>query len=129
MPLYDFPDIVPELLDALDVLVSDCDVAGDLKGWHAPEKRVTIQSTGGAPRPNGRGTDERFDVNVYAPAKPAAKALALQVAAKLYTLNNHAGTGFIITDVDVTMPADITDPINSNPRFVFDATISYRRRP
>lgn len=129
MPLYDYPDILPEILDQLDTDIPDCDVAGDLKGWHAPEKRVTLQTTGGNVLPNGRGAAERFDVNVYAPAKPATKALALATQAKIYLLNNYIGDDFVITNVECTMPADITDPINSNPRFVFDATISYRRRP
>lgn len=102
-------------------------IAEDLTGWHKPETRVTLQPTGGRVINPIRVFRPIYDVNVYASSKPLAHATALEVLQELYLLEGMVlPSGQVITEVDCSMPSDISDPINSNPRFVFDATITLR---
>lgn len=128
--MYDYavhPDEVKAVIEFLeaDSRLPDIDIAGDLKGWHAPEERITVQTTGGSFEGVRTGTP-RLDVNVYAPSKPAAKELALTACAVLRSMKNYNNSEIVIIKVEPSWPADITDPINSNPRFVFDLNLWIR---
>lgn len=103
----------------------DLHIAEDLKGWHAPEKWVTVQATGG----NFGGVrtgNPRVDVNVYAPAKPLAKRIALVTAAEIRSMKNYVTDEAVIIRCDCSWPNDLTDPINSNPRYTFDVQMWLR---
>lgn len=118
------PDIILFLEGELPVSYV---VAEDLTGWHKPEIRVTVQPTGGIVINRHRIFRPVYDVNVYAPSKPAAYAVALKALQALYSLKNEVmASGQVCTEVECTMPSDITDPINNNPRFVFDASLTFR---
>lgn len=117
---------VIEYLEASDRLAPfDVDIAGDLKGWQAPEKRITVQTTGGGFE-GLRTATPQLDINVYGPSKYVAKQIALTVCADLRSMKNYNNSDIVIIRAEPSWPADITDPINSNPRFVFDLNLWIR---
>lgn len=100
-------------------------IAEDLKGWHAPEKWVTVQATGGSYE-GVRTGNPRVDVNVYAPSKPLCKAIALATAAEIRSMKNFVSEYAVVIKCDPSWPNDLTDPINSNPRYTFDVQMWLR---
>lgn len=124
MPTYEvLPDetlVLIEYLEASDRLAEfNLTIAEDLKGWHAPEKWITVQGTGG--RVEGvRSGNPRVDVNVYAPSKPLAKRIALVAVAEIRSARNFITSQAVVIKANPTWPNDLTDPINSNPRYNFD---------
>lgn len=100
-------------------------VAEDLKGWTAPEVWITVQATGGGYEGIRTG-NPRVDVNVYAPFKPLAKEIALTAAAEIRSMKNYVTTDAVIIRCDPSWPNDLTDPINSNPRYTFDVQMWLR---
>lgn len=101
------------------------EIAGDLKGWQAPEKRITVQTTGGGFE-GLRTATPQLDLNVYAPSKFVAKQIAMTAVADLRSMKNYYNDTVVIIRAEPSWPADITDPINSNPRFVFDLNLWIR---
>jgi predicted DNA-binding ArsR family transcriptional regulator len=101
-------------------------IAGDLKGYLAPNRWITVQVTGGTKLNKVRVAAPRVDINVYAETKPMAKRIALAAVAAMESMKNYVNDDAVVTDTDVSLPADLTDPVNSNPRYVFDATINIR---
>lgn len=122
-----FVDTLPEVLDILALNLS-FDVAEDLKGWVKGQKRATIQPTGGTVTNPYRVWSPRYDVNCYAGTKPETYQMSYETIQALYMLKGTVlpVSGVVVTDVECSLPSDITDPINLNPRWVFDVTISYR---
>lgn len=118
--------------DVLDVIVFlngqlPFDVAEDLTGWHKPEVRMTVQPTGGIIINPHRIFRPVYDVNVYGPKKPETKAAAMLSIQAMYMLKNVVlPSGNVCTEVECSWPSDIQDPLNSNPRFVFDASLTFR---
>lgn len=100
-------------------------IAEDLKGWQAPETWITVQATGGGYEGIRTG-NPRVDVNVYAKSKPLAKEIALTVAAEIRSMKNYVTDDAVIIRCNPSWPNDLTDPINSNPRYVFDVQMWLR---
>lgn len=100
-------------------------IAEDLTGWHYPETWITVQATGGGYE-GVRTGNPRVDVNVYAKTKPLAKAIALIVAAEIRSMKNYATDDAVIIRCIPSWPNDLTDPINSHPRYVFDVQMWLR---
>lgn len=123
------PDEVIAVIDYLQASTRlapyDVNIAGDLKGWHAPDKWITVQTTGGSFE-GLRTATPRLDLNVYAPSKPLAKEIALTAVAELRSMKNHTTDDLVVIRAEPSWPADITDPINSNPRYVFDLNLWIR---
>jgi hypothetical protein len=103
-------------------------VAGDLKGFVAPMRWITVMTTGGTEDIPVRLFAPRVDINVYAETKPVAKRLMLAASAALKSMRNHMTADAVVTGVEMSTPADLTDPVNNNPRFTADATIHIRPR-
>ena len=119
---------VIEYLEASDRLAPYAvEIAGDLKGWQAPEKRITVQTTGGGFE-GVRTATPQLDLNVYAPSKFLAKQIALTAVADLRSMKNYYNDNIVILRAEPSWPSDITDPLNSNPRFVFDLNLWIRPR-
>jgi hypothetical protein len=119
---------VIEYLEASDRLAPyNVEIAGDLKGWQAPEKRITVITTGGGFEGKRTATPQ-LDLNVYAPSKFVAKQIAMTAVADLRSMKNYYNSEIVIIRAEPSWPADITDPINSNPRFVFDLNLWIRPR-
>lgn len=117
---------VIEYLESSDRLEPyDVEIAGDLKGWQAPEKRITVQTTGGSFE-GVRTATPQLDLNVYGPSKFVAKQIAMTAVADLRSMKNYHNSEIVIIRAKPSWPADITDPINSNPRFVFDLNLWIR---
>lgn len=127
LPFPLFIDTLPEILDLLQTSLGFT-VSEDLKGWTKGEQRATIQPTGGTVTNPYRVWSPRYDVNCYANTKPEAIQISLETIQALYMLKGTVlpVSGTVVTDVECSFPADITDPVNNNPRWVFDVTISYR---
>jgi hypothetical protein len=126
-PYSKHPDLLPEVLDHLKTLLPTYTFAEDLTGWEAPEQRITIQPSGGTIS-RIRTASPRYDVNVYGPSKPGAFSISMDVIKAVLQMRNYTGSNFVITDVQCSYPADISDPLNYNPTWVFDITFSYRTR-
>jgi TPP-dependent trihydroxycyclohexane-1,2-dione (THcHDO) dehydratase len=112
--------VLIEYLEASDRLAQYAlTIAEDLKGWHAPEKWITVQATGG--RLEGvRTANPRVDVNVYAPSKPLAKRIALTAIAEIRSIKNFITSEAVVIKANPSWPNDLTDTVNSNPRYTFD---------
>lgn len=119
------PDLLPVVLDFFETNLPAYHVAGDLTGWDKGETWITIQPSGGSISRIRAGSPQ-FDVNVYAPTKPVAFDVAMQAVKMFMQMLNYTDEGAVITDVECSYPADISDPINSNPRYVFDVILRYR---
>lgn len=103
-------------------------VAGDLKGFVAPARWITVQETGGSDENPVRVAAPRVDINVYAESRPVAKRMALAAIAAMKSMKNVTFDDAVFIRVETSTPANLTDPVNSNPRYVFDATIHIRPR-
>lgn len=101
-------------------------VAADLKGYVAGVRWISVQATGGNKLNKVRVAAPRVDINVYAETKPLAKKIALAAVAALESMKGHTTSEAVVINTDVSLPADLTDSVNSNPRYVFDATIDIR---
>lgn len=103
-------------------------VAGDLKGFVAPARWITVQETGGSDANPVRVAAPRVDINVYAESRSVAKRLALAAIAAMKSMRNNLFDDAVIVRVETSTPANLTDPVNAQPRYVFDATIYIRPR-
>lgn len=103
-------------------------VAGDLKGYVAPARWITVQETGGSEKNPVRVNAPRVDINVYAETRYAAKEIARHAIAAMKSMKNAVFSDAVITKVETSPPANLTDPVNAQPRYVFDATIHIRPR-
>lgn len=103
-------------------------VSGDLKGFVAPMRWITVQETGGSDENPVRVSAPRVDINIYAEARPVAKRMALAAIAAMKSMKNMVFDDAVIIRVETSTPANLTDPVNSQPRYVFDATIHIRPR-
>jgi predicted DNA-binding ArsR family transcriptional regulator len=126
-----FPDEVEFIINFLEthpyiVDYSPVTVASDLTGYVSPNRWISVQATGGNKLTKQRVSASRVDVNVYAESKPVAKRIALATVAALESIKGHSNLEAVVINADVSLPSDLTDPVNSNPRFVFDATITIR---
>lgn len=126
-----FPDEVKIVIDFLEshpyiLAYSPVTVSGDLKGFVAPARWITVRTTGGSEENPVRVAAPRVDINVYAEEGPVAKRLCQAAIATLKSMKNHITSEGVITGVEVSTPADLTDPVNAQPRFVADATIRIR---
>lgn len=129
-----FPDEVKIVIDYLAnhpnfISFSPVEVAGDLKGYEATQRWISVQATGGTKELKQRVSAPRIDVNVYAESKPVAKRIALAAIAAIESMKNYTTSEAVFTrSPDVSLPTDLTDSVNSQPRYVFDATIYLRPR-
>lgn len=103
-------------------------VSGDLKGFVAPARWITVQETGGSDANPVRVAAPRIDINVYAETRPVAKRLALAAIAAMKSMKNSVFDDAVVIRVETSTPANLTDPVNAQPRYVFDATIHIRPR-
>lgn len=103
-------------------------VAGDLKGYVAPARWITVQETGGSEENPVRVAAPRVDINVYAESRYVAKTIARNAVAAMKSMKNMVFDDAVVIRVETSTPANLTDPVNSQPRYVFDATIHIRPR-
>jgi hypothetical protein len=132
--MYNYPVFPDEILVVIEFLenhpylasFSPVTIASDLKGYLAPDRWISVQATGGNDENKVRVAAPRVDVNVYAESKPLTKAIALAAVAAIKSMKGYTNSKAVVINTDVSLPADLTDPVNSNPRYVFDATIYIR---
>lgn len=103
-------------------------VAGDLKGFVAPERWITVQETGGSEENPVRVNAPRVDINIYAESRYVAKTIARHAIAAMKSMKNSVFDDAVITKVETSPPVNLTDPVNAQPRYAFDATIHIRPR-
>lgn len=133
--MYEFPempDIVKASIEWLrahdSITTRSATVAADLKGYNSPESYVTVQATGGVVPNKYRVWAQRLDINAYADSKYEAFALCRAVITALMSMSNHTTDDLTVTRVQCdSLPSDLTDPINSDYRFVADVTVYFRR--
>lgn len=126
-----FPDEVKVAIDFLEahpkvIAFSPVTIAGNLKGFVFPERWITVQATGGSDENPHRVAAPRVDVNVYAEEETVAKRLALAACSAMKSMQNLVTSEGVVIRVQTSTPADLTDPVNASPRFVFDSTIFIR---
>lgn len=128
-----FPDEIPVVIDYLKTHpylaeFAPYRVAGDIKGYVSPARWISVQATGGNSENPIRVEAPRVDINIYAESNPVAKRIAKAACAAMRSMKNHVTDDAVIIRVVASTPADLTDPVNSSPRFVFDADIHIRPR-
>lgn len=128
-----FPDETEHVIEYLNghanlASFSPVTVAGDLKGFVAPSRWITVQETGGSDENPVRVAAPRVDINLYAESRPVAKKMALAAIAAMKSMKNKVFNDAVIIRVETSTPANLTDPVNAQPRYVFDATIHIRPR-
>lgn len=121
------PDLIPSVLTHMHSVLPDYHFAEDLTGWNYPEEWVTIQPSGGTIARIRTGSAQ-LDVSTYAKTKPEAFNIAMDTVKAFMEMLNFAATDFVVTNVECSYPADISDPLSGNPRWVFDVTMTYRTR-
>lgn len=121
------PDLLPDIIAFFENYLPAYHIAEDLTGWKKDDKWITIQPTGGQIF-RIRGGTAQMDVNVYGPLKHEAFNIAMEAVKTFMQMLNYAGEDAVITNVECSYPADISDPLNSNPRYVFDVNLSYRTK-
>jgi len=134
--MYQYPTYPDETKIIIDYLTSHpkitqyspVTVAGDITGFVAPMRWISVQVTGGSMVNKVRVAAPRVDLNIYAESKPIAKRIALDAHSAMQSMKNLITEDAVITDTQVSWPSDLTDTVNSNPRYVFDATINIRPR-
>lgn len=119
------PDLIPVVMSFFGDNLPSYHVAGDLTGWEKGDIWITVQPTGGTISKIRTGAPQ-FDVNVYAGSKPQAFDVAMQTVKTFMQMLNYTYEDAVITDVECSYPADISDPLNSTPRYVFDVVLRYR---
>lgn len=103
-------------------------VSGDLKGFVAPARWITVQETGGSEDNPKRVNAPRVDINVYAETRNVAKTIARNAVAAMKSMKNTVFEDAVVILVETSPPANLTDPVNAQPRYAFDATIHIRPR-
>ena len=134
--MYEFPEMPDVVKTAIDHLTShvsitsrDGIVAGDLKGYNSPARWITVQATGGSTPNKYRVWEMRLDINAYAESRFMAHELCRAALTALLSMKSLVTSDAVITDVEVgTLPSDLTDPINSDYRYVADVAVSFRRK-
>jgi hypothetical protein len=132
MPEHVYSDMPDEIQAVISYLEASAGlapysphIAGDLKGYKAPETWITVQDTGGAFE-GVRTAAPRLDINVYASSKVLAKRIALRAVQDLRGMKNYVTETLVVIKADPSYPADVSDPLTSNPRYVFDLNLWYR---
>lgn len=134
--MYNYPVFPDETKHVIGYLSSEAlllgfapyTVAGDLKGFVAPERWITVQETGGSEENPIRVNAPRLDINIYAESRYVAKEIARYAVAALKSMKNSVFDDAVIIRVETSPPVNLTDPVNAQPRYVFDATIHIRPR-
>jgi len=124
-PFQQHPDLIPVVINFFEINLPAYHVAGDLTGWEKGQEWITIQPTGGTISRIRTG-NARMDVNVYGPTKPETFDISMATIKTLMQMINYTYGDAVITNVECSYPADISDPLNSNPRYVFDVVLNYR---
>src|ERR1044071_1770073 len=124
-PFQKHPDLLPLIIDWCETNLPSYHIAEDLTGWHYPEKWITIQPSGGRINTIRTGIAQ-FDVNVYAETKPETFYIAMDAVKAFMQMRNFEYLDGVVTSVTCSYPADISDPISSHPRYVFDVNLTYR---
>lgn len=122
---------------ALDWLAADTDiqalpatVSGDLVGYQAGQRWVTVSVSGGSRPIPFRLDAPRLDINAYGPTRPAAHELCEMAMSSLYNARNYIHATGVVAGVQFGVrPADLTDPVNNQHRFVGDLVFHVRSKP
>lgn len=128
-----FPDEVKCTIEYLSehpliIQFREIRVSGDLKGFVAPARWITVQETGGSEDNPKRVNAPRVDINVYAESRTEAKTIARNCVAAMKSMKNTVFDDAVIILVETSPPANLTDSVNAQPRYAFDATIHIRPR-
>lgn len=124
-----FPDLTDTIISFLSAHSNLTDVTRvtvDLVGFQEGDLWVEVTDAGGVRLIERRLDAPRFDFNVYAPTKKQAKNLANRVNAALYDMRNYHDGSVVVTKIQASLPTDLTDLVDKQPRYVFDATVTYR---
>lgn len=124
-PFQKHPDLIPVIMNFFTTNLPTLHVAEDMTGWVKGDEWVTVQPSGGSIARIRSGA-ARFDTNVFAVTKPRAFDLSMDAVKTFMQMINYTYGEAVITDVECSYPADISDPLNATPRYVFDVVINYR---
>lgn len=128
------PDPVKVAIDWLKdhpyIVDNNITVAGDLRGYHNTGTFVTVSTSGGPGEiVKNRLYAATLDVNCYADSRDGAYDGCAFALAALKGSKNQVFGLMVVTDLDGgAPPQDLTDPVNSNYRFVSDIDMYFRNR-
>lgn len=104
-------------------------VAGDLVGYTAGVRWLSVTTNGGSNVIPFRLDAVGLDINAYAESRPTARRLCAEAVSALWQMRNHTTADAVVCGVEVAMPpADLTDLLNHSNRFVADVTVYIRPR-
>jgi hypothetical protein len=128
------PDPVKVAIDWLKdhqyIVDNNITVAGDLKGYGNSGTWVTVSTPGGPGEiVVNRLHGATLDINCYADTKSNAYMGCSNALAALRGSKGQVFGTLVVTGFDGgAPPQDLTDPVNSNYRFVSDIDIIFRSR-
>lgn len=100
-------------------------VSADLVGYESGQNWIQVTRSGGIRPVRYRIDQPRIDANCYAADKPTAENLAESALAALLGIPPNPIAGGIVTNVDTFQgPADLTDPVNEQPRYTFSVELT-----
>lgn len=104
-------------------------VAGDLVGFTAGDRWLSVSTTGGTSVIAFRLHAVSVDVNAYAETRPMARRLCATAVQALWEMRNYVTADAVVAAVDAALtPTDLTDTISHAYRFVADVTVHIRPR-
>lgn len=104
-------------------------VAGDLVGYAAGDRWLSVSTTGGTSVIPFRLHAVSVDLSAYAETRPVARRLCATAIQALWEMRNHVTADAVVGSVDVALtPTDLTDTISHTYRFVADVTVYIRPR-
>lgn len=104
-------------------------VAGDLVGYEAGDRWLSVSTTGGVSVIAFRLAAVSVTLNAYAETRPMARRLCSTAIQALWEMRNHVTADAVVGAVDVALtPTDLTDTISHTYRFVADVSVYIRPR-
>lgn len=124
------PDVIKVAIDWMKThpYLTGTRVAGDLKGYDNSGVWIVVTQTGSQNVVKNVLWKFNVDINVYADTRAEASEWCSQAQAALMGAKNHVFSTGVVTCVDEGTVQDLTDPVNSNYRFVSDVDITFERR-
>lgn len=118
------------LSDDTDLAALDATISGDLVGYLAGGRWVVVTVTGGSRPLPFRLDAPRLDINTYGETRAMAHLLCETAMSSLYAARNYVHSTGVVAGVEFGVrPADMTDPVNHQYRFVGDLTFHVRSKP
>lgn len=122
------PDALPSIITYLDTALT-ARVSGDLVGFTAGDDWLVVSISGGTEVLRGRVWALSVDFNAYSATRPGAHLLCRTAIYHLQQMIGHYDAALVVTSVGIdTTPTDLTDPLNTQHRYIAALSVYVRPR-